>query len=228
LSQIAKAGTKGWLNSRGRAFLYAFLSAVFSDHLTSDKIHMLLHSPDLGSLAGGLADLSFEEAGTINTYLQEIVTEWTNAGADQELEVQKEFARLFLLPEGVHPYESVYLGKKKLLMDKPWERVRAFYRSLDLEKDPSQLHTEDHIAVELGFMASMAYMSAEASGKTQKDLLAIENEFLLEHLGRWGPVLASDIRGKCHREQFYFKIAQIMESLLALDKVILHVSTDKI
>jgi TorA maturation chaperone TorD len=222
LSQSGNTAGMEWFRCRGRAFLYAFLSAVFSDHLTGDRMRQLVLSDDLDALLGGLDNLHMEEAVIIRKNLEPLVTDWTIVEVDNlELELQKEFTRLFLLPAGVHPYESVYLGSRKLLMGKPWEKVREFYRSLGLEKNGSQMHPEDHIAVELGFMASLAYMSAEARGKKQREVLEIEREFLLEHPARWFPELARDIRARCNQEQFYYKAAQVLENLLILDQKLL-------
>ncbi len=206
-----------WLTSRGRAFLYAFLSTSFRDHFTLEKMQRIMNAEDLAILTSHLARLDLPEAPRVSTALAAVTAAWQKADAYQELELQKAYARLFLLPGGVHPYESIYLGNQNLLMDKPWEKVRQFYRNLGLEKDTAELHPEDHIAVELGFMSSLAYMTAAAGKGSRQDLLAIQCEFLIAHLNRWAYQLACDIRGKCCGEDFYWLVSELLDGLLTLD-----------
>jgi TorA maturation chaperone TorD len=205
-----------WL--KGRAFLYAFLSAVFRDHLTVGWIENILGSGELQLVLAGTDEKGCPEKNEIREILQAVVKDWTNMNSEKELNLQKEYARLFLLPEGVHPYESIYLGKKKLMMDRPWEKVREFYRRLGLEKERSELHPEDHLAVELGFMASLAYMTVEAKGGKIKDLLSIQEEFLQEHPGKWVHLLAADLLGKTKEGDFYQSVAQILDAFVRLEK----------
>lgn len=210
-----------WYKSRGRALIFALLSALFYDHLTMERISRLLVSPDLKSFFSEISMIRHPLARQTEEGVTGVIGYLSRVGRDEELRLQKEFARLFLLPGGVYPYESIYRGTQQLLMDKPWEEVRKTYRSLGLEKDSSEFLPEDHIAVELGFVASLAYMTSEARGRALKDLQGIQLDFLSEHLEKWVPHLAADIREKSGPEEFYHMVAQVLQDLLELDKVAL-------
>ena len=54
------------------------------------------------------------------------------------------------------PYESVYTSSKKIVMQEAWENVKKIYsqNGFSLEDGSSDI-LEDHIAVELEFMAHL-------------------------------------------------------------------------
>ncbi len=112
--------------------------------------------------------------------------------ADQD--IKTEYARLFIMPGGVRPYESVYLGNEPLLMREPWLQVKAFYRRNGLVLEKPAGHPEDHASVELAFMAHMS----ETGGNLQEQKL-----FFNEHIYRWLPQMLSDL--KEHRHARFFK-----------------------
>ena len=121
---------------------------------------------------------------------------WLSSGTDANVRLRKEFARLFLLPGGVKPYESIYRGKHSMLMQEPWVEVREFYTSRGWKLDDSPL-PEDHAAVELSFMA---HLLAE-------DRLSDANAFFCDHIGRWMPDLFRDIYTNQYAD-FYQSVAE--------------------
>jgi TorA maturation chaperone TorD len=210
--------------------LYSFLSQVFRDEVGWQKVSDFFQEENMTVLASIIAQLPPEKAQLLNqclSNLRESAGRNFN-GKEKEfgsLDLRKEFAYLFLTPQGVYPFESVYLGKKKLLMDKPWEEVRAFYRSIGIEKDKSEIHLEDHIAVELGFMASFSYLSGdflsyegeEKIDEEEKEfLIQVQHDFLEQHLLKWAPGLCDDIMAKT-RHPFYHGVAALTRWFLACD-----------
>lgn len=103
---------------------------------------------------------------------------------ETEEKLQVEHAHLFLLPEGVKPYESVYRSTEKLLHQKPWQEVKQFYISHGFKLENNELHPEDHIAVEFAFMSGLI-----------ENQVPIEEQsrFMAEHLMQWVPDLLEDI-----------------------------------
>lgn len=144
----------------------------------------------------------------------------------ETLELRKDFAFLFLTPHGVSPFESVYRGSQKLLMDKPWERVRGFYKKMGLEKDTEEIHPEDHAAVELGFLSTLAYLSSDRILKQEIGaeeleaqriaLLRSQHAFLQNHAARWIPELCKDIAAKA-RHRYTRDFAFLTGELVHLD-----------
>ncbi len=221
-----------WVDGESRGLLYSFLSAVFNDEVSVDQVADSLNQENVWRL-GNIFDLLPEEKGfKLKEGIKNIQKRWGEPFSDEKkekenLDLRREFAYLFLTPHGVNPFESIYRGKKKLLMDKPWEEVRKFYRSIGVEKEKSQLHPEDHIAIELGLMAALSYMSGrflleeeeedgELGQEEKKRMLQIQCTFLEQHLSRWVPQLSKDIMEKT-RHPFYSSVAELTAEFIEAD-----------
>ncbi len=166
-----------------RANAYAILSSLIrdaSDHAAVRRFIVLWES--LGADHGELGPRSTDAA-------HRFCEIWERNDSQVSLQRRREFARLFLSRRSIHPYESVYLGARKRLMDDPWVEVCAFYREAGMQKGPEELHPEDHLSVELGFMACLAFL-------TDLDLSGLERRFLDEHLVRWVPQVCRDIEAR--------------------------------
>lgn len=128
-------------------------------------------------------------------------------------ELAADFSKVFLAA-GVHegnaafPYESVYLGEKALVMQQPWEDVRKIYakHGLALENAPSEL-MEDHIAIELQFMAQLS---------EGDNAVADSREFLSEHILKWADLFCADIE-KYAETGFYKGVAALTRGYLHMD-----------
>ncbi len=165
-----------------RACLYTFFSRLFTDHTTAD---------DLGQYTAFLESVSGEYA-VIGHGLQEVLDDWSKR--DQaSYKMKTEYARLFIMPGGIRPYESVYRGNEPLLMREPWLKVKKFYHrnGLVLEKP---VHPEDHASVEFAFMAHMI--------KTGGDVME-QKTFFEEHIYQWLPQMLNEL--KEHQHACYFK-----------------------
>jgi TorA maturation chaperone TorD len=210
-----------WVEGSIRGILYSFLSAVFNDEISVRQIKEFINKDNVTRLKESFALLSEEKAAPLLNCIADLTATWeSRLGENEEaeiLELRKEFAYLFLTPKGVYPFESVYLGRKNLLMDKPWEEVCNFYRHIGLEKDKNEKHPEDHAAVELGLMAGFAFLSgkelpdsplAEITEDEVNYALQVQRVFLEEHLLKWIPSLCDDIREKT-RHSFYRSAAEL-------------------
>ncbi len=207
-----------WLAEPARSQIYSFLSASFRDEVTPEILQTFLdHKP---SIIKTLQQIPDNYAGEIRSLIEDIAAEWAPLNPQKKIQLRKEFAFLFLTPEGVHPFESLYRGRKKLLMDKPWEEVRSFFRRLGLEKSPQEDHPEDHVAIELGFMANFAHMNSQTSPWSEEwsELIALQLDFLQNHICRWVPDLCRDILAKGEKVVFYQLIAHLTMALIGLDE----------
>ncbi len=223
-----------WLQGRSRGVLYSFFSAVFNDEVKMENVEEFIKEENINHLKGIFSLLPPEKGEPLRECLETMAADWQKRckeyGLEEEsLELRREFAYLFLTPKGVYPFESVYRGQKNLLMDKPWEEVRAFYRRLGLEKEKKQLHPEDHAAVELGLMAVLAFLSGgELPGPEEEEMaeeegylaLQAQQDFLQEHLLAWLPQLCADIVGKT-RHPFYRAAASLTALFLEADRQML-------
>lgn len=135
-------------------------------------------------------------------------------------DLASDYARLFLLRGGVYPYESVYLGREKRLMEDPWLEIKKMYSSAGLKlRDATE--TEDHIAFELEFMYQLC-RKTEGIGERErgKELLKMQSRFLKDHLSKWVPKLCDGVVEKAATE-FYRAVAIITKGFLELDRRII-------
>lgn len=132
-----------------------------------------------------------------------------------------EFARLFLGPQhpAAVPYASFYLSETKQLLTDITIQVRRYY--LDAAMAVTGLHRipDDHIALELEFMA---YLADEAEKSLEKgdDGAASQagarlESFHREHLAKWVPFFA-DRMHESAESGFYRGAALALKGVVAL------------
>lgn len=87
------------------------------------------------------------------------------------------------------PYESVYTSDRGILMQEAYAQVVHAYRDQRLAKDPSFAEPEDHLAVELAFMATLADRAAaflrEGCSEAAEETLSQSLAFAEHHLLNW-------------------------------------------
>lgn len=109
------------------------------------------------------------------------------------------------------PYESVYTSPEKLVMQEAWTQVCQIYATagLQLQSELTDIK-EDHLAVELKFMAYLC----------QENDLTLQTTFLNEHLLPWLTAFLADVKTYSQTE-FYQGVAQLTAGFLAYDQEIL-------
>ena len=136
---------------------------------------------------------------------KEVIQEWLD-NETTALALPQEYTKLFHLPEGIKPYESVYLGEGNKLMQESWVAVKKFYTERGWYMEKSK-HLEDHVSVELSFMA---HLLAE---KEYQDA----QEFFSEHIITWVPRLMEDLAS--HGQAIYYKtVANFCRAFLEEEK----------
>lgn len=119
-----------------------------------------------------------------------------------------------------YPYESVYTSPKRLMMQEARDEVLAIYRSEGMDRAKAWKESEDHVAVETQFMATLATRTAEAlrAGDEAEAarLLRVQRGFLREHLYAWSGMLTADMRTFA-RTDFYKGLAAMTDGLLESD-----------
>ena len=126
--------------------------------------------------------MSPEVQGNYEKVLKQLQLLKTDEEAEQGVRV--EHAHLFLLPEGVKPFESVYRSHEKMLQQKPWQEVKGFYEKHGFQLAEDEIHPEDHVSVELSFMAALI---------ETEDQKETERSFFESHLIQWLPELMQDL-----------------------------------
>lgn len=119
------------------------------------------------------------------------------------------------------PYESVYTSEGGLMMQDAYSEVLQVYRSANFTKNPDFTEPEDHVAVELAFMALLCERAVEAlqggNEEAAERSLAVQRSFLQQHLLNWIAPFARDVRAAAENG-FYVHLASFTEVYLCADE----------
>ena len=123
-----------------------------------------------------------------------------------------------------YPNESVHTSPDRLVMQDARDEVLALYKAAGLKSDESWTAGEDHIALELEYMAHMAKRALEASDAGNDAhcalLLMKQHHFLEDHLCAWVPLLADDML-KFAKTDFYRALAYLTRGFVEEDRAFL-------
>lgn len=106
-------------------------------------------------------------------------------------ELRSEYQRLFVGPDALPapPWESVYRSEEHVILDEHTLAVREFYRAWGLEPQKLNQEPDDHVGLELEFMALLTERTsaalAESNTDAAKELIEAQVRFLEEHVLCW-------------------------------------------
>jgi TorA maturation chaperone TorD len=110
-----------------------------------------------------------------------------------------DYRQLFVGPDRLkaYPWESVHLGKDHILFDEQTIAVRKLYRQFGLQVPQRRREPEDHIGLELAFMAHLCSLGLAAIEQGDSAALAerlnTQRDFLRDHLLRWAPAFVEAV-----------------------------------
>jgi TorA maturation chaperone TorD len=197
-----------------RGATYALLSQLFREEVSAVLLEQLVTD---------LVDPNSQGDGTGQGYglLRQFALSVRHRDLDEvRTELSVEFGRLFLTgrDDSVFPYESVYTSQERLLMQRARDEVLAAYRDEGLAKTAAFREPEDHLAVELDFMARLCQKTVDALAEGQIDaalaLLDRQRAFLDEHLLVWVPRFSQDL-AQAASSDFYRGVAVLTQEHLA-------------
>lgn len=120
-----------------------------------------------------------------------------------------------------YPYESVYTSADHLIMQEARDEVLALYRSEGMGKADNWADPEDHISLELSFMAHLNRKALELFevGKHDEAIayLVKQRDFLDKHLLRWGPNFCRNML-RFAQDDLYRGLAKVTLGFLAVDE----------
>ena len=202
--------------NRGR--VYALLSRCYEAEVDAAFAEELAGEASLASddeaLAEGFARLQADLAGC-------------DEGALEQLAVVFDRAFFGMGPrtaQKAFPYESVYTSEGGLMMQDAYAEVLHVYRGAGFAKDPGFREPEDHLALELAFVALLcgraveALRAGDAAGAERQ--LGAQLSFVREHLLNWVGRFCADAR-KAAEGGFYSDLATFTEAFLRADEAAL-------
>ncbi|MGY3941747.1 molecular chaperone TorD [Aeromonas tecta] len=201
--------------SERRAELYWWFSTLFAAELSDDQIAEY-DSYDVRSFLKSLSTLD---------PMRDAVAELNDAIArllvrpDRQLELAADFAGLFLVDpkQGALPYESLYRGEAKLLMQAPMAEMQARLARLGIDVSDKYKEPADHLAIELDLMGNLIIRAAEAGTADEREQWLQEQEELLHHhLLGWFERFEQACR-KADKFGFYGASARLLGVFLHMD-----------
>lgn len=209
--------------NNNRRLIYAFLSEIYEKEVTVERLKELSDEDSSILRIGTSVELGDEglQKGfqMLSKYLRDIKGRDLNRA---KLELAVEYANLFL---GVkrrppHPSESVYVSEDHTMFQEPRDAVLRAYWNAGVDKVKQYTEPEDHIAIELQFMAYLCRRTVEAMERNEseeaKKFLQIQKEFVDTHLARWVPELTKDILETAEID-FYKGVAYITNAFVKLE-----------
>lgn len=160
-----------------------------------------------------------------------LLQQWSQANRDgisQEAfdALRIDHTRLFLGPGKVlaAPWESVHFTEERLVFQQQTLQVRGWYSRFGLEVVKLHQEPDDHIGLELEFLAHLAKLGLQAietgNSKRFDELLDAQRKFLTEHLLKWSPIWYGLVMQHA-RTDFYRGVAHLTNgSLLELVEIL--------
>lgn len=146
---------------RGRADAYTFLARALSDEQVTVELLRAMRDdpPRTGTALDGFA---VSLAGTDDQRLEQV---------RKELAADHSATLLGMGPQPVSPFESVYTSDAHLMMQAARDQVREAYHTYGLGRDESYRMPDDHLSLELDFMALLAGRAEQEAqtGETGSD-----------------------------------------------------------
>ena len=136
-----------------------------------------------------------------------------------------EYARIFFgvgptQSGGAFPYESVYTSPRGLLMQEARDQVVEFYRQESIQRSADFCDPEDHLSLELEFVACLCQKTMQAIESQDEEAasryLQKQQDFLEKHLLAWVPSFCADVE-RIAPSDFYRAVALITSGYLTID-----------
>ena len=210
--------------NRNRGTTYLFLSKSCEVELTKEQIEEMRKSNGSVLDPNALAEMKNPDIQEGFDLISHAISEMRSREVeDSRINLAADYADVFLgvkhdiLP---HPSESAYSNMEHLVYQRERSKVANIYRQVGLNKISKFTEPEDHIAIELSFMAYLTKQTADAieGGKIEdaRRYAELQKSFLEDHLMSWTPRLCEDIL-KASETDFYRGIARIMKGFLSED-----------
>ena len=179
-----------------KAFVYLFLARLYRQ-APDEEILMAINDDRL------LDDLFTQNSGALYKLTNALTCEVEARQSDYATyrsELNADYNKLFVGPGPLvaPPWESVYCSKERLVFGEQTLAVREVYRSFGLNSKEQGREPDDHIALELEFMAWLCKNSN----------ISAQHQFLTSHLLKWGQPFCTDVVNGADTA-FYRIVAQL-------------------
>ena len=204
-----------------RGPLYALLGLAYYREPTRGFIEGLASNDPFSAAVFPAQEERIEEGLRI---LSRSLEPFRGGVADRDLEqVQGDHFQLFIgsgMPTAP-PWGSFYTTEEGLLVSRHTLEVRSFYERFGLVSERTEREPEDHVGLELEFMACLCEMHAERLRKGDEPGAAVtlqaQRDFLDDHLLPWVGRFCEQVRRAAWTDLFR-GIAHLTEGFAAWDR----------
>jgi TorA maturation chaperone TorD len=205
----------------GRTGMYRIFQGIFGNEPNSATLHSFANQPTQDILFLFESDNDTGYTGTLKDFL--ILLDAVLKDEDQTLnKISSNFTRLFVGPGVVEvdPWESVYVTNEHILFQPSTLEVRKAYVAQGLIPSKYPHVADDHIALELDFMAELAARLADAF--VADDIAAVDEAlsaseaFLSQHLLRFASGFNVAL-AKAKHNYFYKEAGALLNEFLKVD-----------
>lgn len=198
--------------NRYREMIYRLLSSVYINEIDSSMLGALkeMDFPEISEPAENWQKDLAEGFGLVKQYLAGFDGKSEQETAELLEDLAADYAKTFLAAgdaagKAAFPYESVYTGSDSQFGGSLQEQLNADYlaKGFTMKKDMFRI-MEDHIGLELLFMAELLKMQEDTDG------------FFKEHLLKWYRPFANDVYRYSERD-FYKGVSRITLGFLAAE-----------
>jgi TorA maturation chaperone TorD len=208
----------------GRVAVYRICQNLLGNEPTAEALSELSNAQTFEVLSL-FSQGSEDYQATLNTLVKLTTEELKNE--DMFIDrLSESFTHLFVGPNKleVDPWESVYRSTDYNLFQPSTLEVRKAYVAQNLIPSAYPAVPDDHLAIELDFMARLAeklLVSFEAKeAEVAKGLIAASEAFLDKHLLTWVPAFTAAFKEAKHGF-FYREVAEYLSSFLPIDQKLL-------
>ena len=203
-----------------RTHLYGIFHAVFGS-APGEELLDLLSAPATPRAFALLSEKDGDAMAEISRFVRKQKEKYLS---DPEYlsHVKAEYTKLMIGPGPLiaYPWESAYSGKEKQLFQESTLRVREAYRKYGYLPAHYPRVADDHIALELHFMAKLSETAFEAfqkgdAGNTVR-ILKDQRAFIRRHMLSWLPEYARDL-GSSQTAYFYPQFGQAVSEFVRID-----------
>ena len=201
-----------------RLWVYKFLSRCFYPEPSWKE----LQDAPANNLFRRLINMESEHVNSGLCLLADVIDtlpQWTKVDWEK---LRQEYQRLFIGPGSlpVPPWESVYVSEERIILDEHTLAVREIYREWGLEVAHVNQEPDDHIGLELEFMAVLTKRGLHCSHTENQHLLTqileTQHTFLTNHLFSWVDQFCSMLV-RSSKHPLYRGIAMFMPEYLRVD-----------
>ncbi len=202
-----------------RSFLYRLLQRIYGDEPNKELMEIVVNDHTEEALKLLDNDSQFSRYYDLLTQVRQ---DMLNDAAGTIDKLKSEYTHLMVGPATLPapPWESVYTSKERLIFQESTLKVRQAYLKYGFLPAKYPHEADDHIALELDFMAHLAGLTAESfeDRKFEEAIKLLEDQksFLIQHLLVWIGQFAADMQ-KSESQYFYPLMALLTEEVLKMD-----------